>query len=62
MKLTLNTESTGLLLRAKEQSGLNFNDLLKEAMQLLLVKYNKESYNKQEDHYDRTTNNTSRST
>jgi hypothetical protein len=39
MKLTLNTESTSLLILAKELSGLNFNNLLKEAMELLVEKH-----------------------
>jgi hypothetical protein len=48
MKLTLNTESSGLLIQAKEHSGLNFNELLKEAMQLLLDKYKHEGQNDQQ--------------
>jgi hypothetical protein len=48
MKLTLNTESSGLLIQAKEHSGLNFNELLKEAMQLLVDKYKHEGQNDQQ--------------
>ena len=39
MKLTLNTESSSLLIEAKKISGVNFNSLIKEAMELLLIKY-----------------------
>ena len=48
MKLTLNTESSNLLIEAKKVSGLNFNSLLKEAMELLAEKYNY----KHKDQYD----------
>lgn len=39
MKLTMNTESSNLLIEAKRISGGNFNSLLKEAMELLVQKY-----------------------
>ena len=45
LKLTLNTESAAMLIEAKEISNLNFNSLLKEAMQLLLLKYKHEDQN-----------------
>lgn len=51
MKLTLNTESSNLLVEVKKNSGLNFNYLLKEALELLSEKYN----NKQKDQYDPST-------
>ena len=53
MKISLNTDSSNLLIQAKEISGLNFNDLLKEAMTLLVVKYR--NSNKHEDQYDQNT-------
>ena len=48
MKLTMNTESSNLLLEAKRISGGNFNSLLKEAMELLIQKY----IQQQKDQYD----------
>lgn len=53
MKISLNTDSSSLLIQAKEISGLNFNDLLKEAMTLLVVKYRNST--KHEDQYDQNT-------
>ena len=50
MKISLNTDSSNLLIQAKEISGLNFNDLLKEAMTLLVIKYRNST--KHEDQYD----------
>lgn len=50
MKLTLNTESSNLLIEAKKISGANFNNLLKEAMELLL-----EKYKQNKDQYDQNT-------
>lgn len=40
MKITLNVDSAGMLIKAKQNSDLNFNQLIKEAMELLLLKYN----------------------
>ena len=52
MKISLNTDSSNLLIQAKEISGLNFNELLKEAMTLLVVKYkNSIKHEDQYDHY-----------
>ena len=39
MKLTLNTESSVLLVEVKTLSGGSFNALLKEAIELLNAKY-----------------------
>lgn len=52
MKLTLNVDSAGMLIRAKQNSNLNFNQLIKEAMELLLLKYN-DNY-KTKDQNDQT--------
>lgn len=50
MKLTMNTESSNLLIEAKRISGGNFNSLLKEAMELLIQKY----IQQQKDQHDPT--------
>lgn len=52
MKLTLNVDSAGMLIKAKQNSDLNFNQLIKEAMELLLEKYN-DNY-KPKDQNDQT--------
>jgi len=53
MKISLNIDSSSLLIQAKEISGLNFNELLKEAMTLLVLKYR--TSNKHEDQNDQNT-------
>lgn len=50
MKLTLNTESSSLLIEAKKLSDKNFNSLIKESMELLLLKY----IQQHKDQYDPT--------
>lgn len=55
MKISLNTESSNMLVKAREISGINFNALLREAMELLLQKYNNEQV-----HNDQTDKNTAR--
>jgi len=52
MKLTLNVESAAMLFKAKQNSDLNFNQLIKEAMELLLLKYNGNSSNQSKDQND----------
>jgi len=54
MKISLNIDSSSLLIQAKEISGLNFNELLKEAMTLLVLKY-KDLPTKHEDQNDQNT-------
>jgi len=54
MKISLNIDSSSLLIQAKEISGLNFNELLKEAMTLLVLKY-KDLPIKHEDQNDQNT-------
>lgn len=53
MKISLNIDSSSLLIQAKEISGLNFNELLKEAMTLLVLKYRTST--KHEDQNDQNT-------
>jgi len=53
MKISLNIDSSSLLIQAKEISGLNFNELLKEAMTLLVLKY--KTSTKHEDQNDQNT-------
>jgi len=53
MKISLNIDSSSLLIQAKEISGLNFNELLKEAMTLLVFKY--KTSTKHEDQNDQNT-------
>lgn len=57
MKISLNTDSADMLIKARQNSGLTINQLLKEAMQLLLVKYNNEQV-----HNDQTNKNSTRLT
>lgn len=52
MKITLNVDSAAMLIKAKQNSDLNFNQLIKEAMELLLLKYNNDYPNKPEDQND----------
>lgn len=39
MKLTLNIETSSMLIEARKLSDKNFNNLIKESMELLLQKY-----------------------
>lgn len=52
MKITLNVDSAAMLIKAKQNSDLNFNQLIKEAMELLLLKYNNDYPNKPKDQND----------
>ncbi len=56
MKITLNVDSAAMLFKAKQHSDLNFNQLIKEAMELLLLKYNKPK--DQDDQTNKTTRST----
>lgn len=60
MKITLNVDSAAMLFKAKQNSNLNFNQLIKEAMELLLLKYNGDNLNKPKDQNDQA--HTTRST
>ena len=52
MKITLNVESAAMFFKAKQNSDLNFNQLIKEAMELLLLKYNGNSPSQPKDQND----------
>lgn len=52
MKITLNVDSAAMLFKAKQNSDLNFNQLIKEAMELLLLKYNSNNLDKPKDQND----------
>lgn len=44
MKLTVNTETGDLIIRAKVITNKNFNSLVKEAFELLIQKYTRDQY------------------